>query len=298
MYRAFMYSQITSNKRKSIVLIVAFLILVVGLGLLIDASYESGGAITIIAVIYASVTAMVSYYSGDKMALWASGAREIKKEDSPELWRLVENLCIANGQPMPKVHLIDDDAPNAFATGRDPKTSSIAFTTGLIGRLDRAELEGVVAHELSHIKNYDIRVMTIVVVLVGVVAVMADLFLRISWGGGNRKREGGGIMLVIGLVAIILAPIIANLVKLAVSRRREYLADASGALLTRYPEGLARALEKISSYDGKMRHAHSATAHLFISNPFGQGGWAAGLLSTHPPAEKRIAALRQMGTTG
>lgn len=291
-----MYSQITSNKRKSVFLIVLFLILVIGLGLLIDASYESGGVITLIALVYAIVTALVSYYSGDKMALWASGAREIKKEDSPELWRLVENLCIANGQPMPKVHIIDDPAPNAFATGRDPKTSSVAFTTGLLQRLDRTELEGVVAHELSHIKNYDIRVMTIVVVLVGVVAVMADLFLRISWSGGNRKRDGGNFLLVLGLVAIILAPIIANLVKLAVSRRREYLADASGALLTRYPEGLAKALEKISAYEGPMKHAHSATAHMFISNPFGKGGWAAGLTSTHPPVEKRIAALRQMGT--
>jgi len=293
-----MYSQITSNKRKSILLIVIFLVLVVGLGLLIDAMYDSGGAITFIALAYGIVTALASYYSGDKMALWASGAREIKKEDSPELWRLVENLCIANGQPMPRVHLIDDPAPNAFATGRDPSRSSVAFTTGLLQRLDRTELEGVVAHELSHIKNYDIRVMTIVVVLVGVIAVMADIFLRISWhSGGNRKREGGGVLLVLGIVAIILAPIIANLVKLAVSRRREYLADASGALLTRYPEGLARALEKISAYEGPLKHAHSATAHLFITNPFGKGGWAAGLTSTHPPAEKRIAALRQMGTT-
>lgn len=293
-----MYSQITANKRKSILLIVIFLVLVIGLGLLIDAYYEAGGAVTLIALAYSVVTALVSYYSGDKMALWASGAREIKKEDSPELWRLVENLCIANGQPMPKVHIIDDPAPNAFATGRDPKTSSIAFTAGLLQRLDRTELEGVVAHELSHIKNYDIRVMTIVVVLVGVVAMMADLFLRISWSGsGGRKREGGGFLLILGIVAIILAPIIANLVKLAVSRRREYLADASGALLTRYPEGLARALEKISSYEAPLQHAHSATAHLFISNPFGKGGWAAGLTSTHPPVEKRVAALRQMGTT-
>jgi heat shock protein HtpX len=292
-----MYSQITANKRKSVLLIALFIGLVIGLGWLIDESYGGGGAITLIALAYALVSALVSYCSGDKMALWASGAREIKKEDSPELWRLVENLCIANGQPMPKVHIIDDPAPNAFATGRDPARSSVAFTTGLLQRLDRTELEGVVAHELSHIKNYDIRVMTIVVVLVGVVAVMADLFLRMSWSGGNRKREGGNVLMILGLVAIILAPLIANLVKLAVSRRREYLADASGALLTRYPEGLARALEKISSYEAPLRHAHSATAHLFIANPFGKGGWAAGLTSTHPPVEKRVAALRQMGTT-
>ena len=291
-----MYSQITSNKRKSVVLIAVFIALVLGLGWLIDEAYGGGGAITLIALAYSLVTALVSYYAGDKMALMASHAKEIRKEDSPELWRLVENLCIANGQPMPKVHIIDDPAPNAFATGRKPELASIAFTTGLLQRLDRTELEGVVAHELSHIKNYDIRVMTVVVVLVGLVAVMADLFLRLSWHGGGRKREGGGILLVLGLVAIILAPLIANLVKLAVSRRREYLADASGALLTRYPEGLARALEKISAYEGPLKNAHSATAHLFISNPFGRSGWAAGLLSTHPPAADRIAALRQMGT--
>jgi len=294
-----MYSQITSNKRKSILLIAVFLVMVVGLGLIIDAYYEGGGVITFIAIAYSLVTALVSYYAGDKMALMAAGAREIKKEDAPELWRLVENLCIADGIPMPKVHLIDDPAPNAFATGRDPSRSSVAFTTGLLQTLDRTELEGVVAHELSHIKNYDIRVMTIVVVLVGVIAVMANLFMRMSWysRGGNRRREGGGALLILGLVAIILAPVVANLVKLAVSRRREYLADASGALLTRYPEGLARALEKISGYDGALKHAGSATAHLYIANPFGKGGWAAGLFSTHPPAEKRIAALRQMGTT-
>ena len=293
-----MYSQIDSNKRKSIFLIGIFLVLVVGLGWLIDGYYGGGGAITLGAVAYSSVTALVSYYAGDKMALMSSGAREIKKEDAPELWRLVENLSIADGIPMPKVHIIDDPAPNAFATGRDPSRSSIAITTGLLERLDRTELEGVIAHELSHVKNYDIRVMTIVVVLVGVIAVMADLFMRISWhGGGNRKREGGGVLLIIGIVAIVLAPLIANLVKLAVSRRREYLADASGALLTRFPEGLARALEKISSYEAPMRRASSSTAHLFIANPFGKGGWLSGLASTHPPAEKRIAALRQMGTT-
>lgn len=293
-----MYSQITSNKRKSILLIGIFLVLVIGLGWLIDEYYGGGGAITLIALAYSLVTALVSYYAGDKMALMSSGAREIRKEDSPELWRLVENLCIADGIPMPKVHIIDDPAPNAFATGRDPSRSSIAFTTGLLERLDRTELEGVVAHELSHIKNYDIRVMTVVVVLVGVVAVMADLFMRISWHsrGGDRKRDGG-VLLILGIVAIVLAPLIANLVKLAVSRRREYLADASGALLTRFPEGLARALEKISSYEAPMRRASSSTAHLFIANPFGRAGWASQLASTHPPIEKRIAALRQMGST-
>lgn len=291
-----MYSQITSNKRKSVLLISFFVVFTIGFGYIMDAFFGGGGAITLLALAYAIVASIVSYYSGDKMALWSSGAREIKKEDSPELWRLVENLCIANGQPLPKIHLIEDAAPNAFATGRDPEHSSVAFTTGLLQTLDRAELEGVVAHELSHIKNYDIRVMTIVVVLVGVIAVMTDVFLRLSWSGGDRKR-GNGIMLIIGIVAIIMAPLIANLVKLAVSRRREYLADASGALLTRFPEGLASALEKISTYKGKVKQAHSATAHLFIANPFGGKGWVAGLTSTHPPVEKRIEVLRQMGKT-
>ncbi len=291
-----MYSQIASNKRKSVLLIAFFVALVLGIGYLIDQYYEAGGSVIVIALVYALVTALVSYYAGDKVALWSSGAREIKMNDAPELWRVVENLAIANGQPMPKVHVIDDAAPNAFATGRDPKRASIAVTTGLLQRLDRTELEGVIAHELSHIKNYDVRVMTMVVVLVGVVAVMTDIFFRISLRGGDRKKNGD-ILMVLGIVAIILAPLIANLVKLAISRRREYLADASGALLTRYPEGLAKALEKISAYGAPMRNPKSATAHLYISNPFGQSGWAAGLFSTHPPVEKRIAALRQMGTT-
>lgn len=294
-----MYSQISSNKRKSVFLIAFFLALVIGLGWFLDRAYGGGGGIALIALAYSLVTALVSYYAGDRMALLGAGAKEIRKEDAPELWRLVENLCIANGQPMPKVHLIDDPAPNAFATGRDPSRASLAFTTGLLQRLDRTELEGVVAHELSHVRNYDIRVMTIVVVLVGVVAIMADLFLRLSWfAGGDRKRENGnGVLMILGLVAVLLAPLVASLVQLAVSRRREYLADASGALLTRHPEGLARALEKIASYQQPMRHAGSATAHLYIANPFGKGGWLAGLTSTHPPVEKRIAALRKMGTT-
>lgn len=292
-----MYSQITSNKRKTVILIAAFVVLILGLGGIIDTYYDAGGGIIVLAFIYASVTALVSYYAGDKMALMASGAKQIKKEDAPELWRVIENLCIANGQPLPKIYVIEDEAPNAFATGRTPETSSVAFTTGLLKRLDRTELEGVAAHELSHIKNYDIRVMTIVVVLVGVIAFLSDIFFRISLHGRGDSKKGGAVILALGLIAIILAPIIANIVKLAISRRREYLADASGSLLTRYPEGLARALEKISSYEQPMRHAHSATAHLYIANPFGPKGFMAGLFSTHPPVEKRIAALRQMGTS-
>lgn len=294
-----MYSQIDSNKRKSWLLIAVFIALIAALGWLIDRYYEGGGAITVIALLYSVVTALVSYYAGDKIALMSAGAKQIKKEQGPELWNVVENLCIANGQPMPKIYVIEDGAPNAFATGRTPETASIAFTTGLLAKLNRTEVEGVAAHELSHVKNYDTRVMTIVVVLVGVVAVMADLFMRMRWYGGRRRndREGGGVLLILGVIAIILAPIVANLIKLAISRRREYLADASGALLTRYPEGLASALEKIAATDYPMVSASSATAHLYINNPFGSGSRFSNLFSTHPPIQDRIKALKQMTVT-
>lgn len=295
-----MYSEIASNKRRSWVLIALFIILIGIVGYVIDFYFEAGGVIVFIAIGYSIVSALVSFYAGDKVALGVAGAKPIEKKDAPELFRLVENLCITGGQPMPKVYIIQDEAPNAFATGRDPEHSSVAFTTGLIRSLDRAELEGVVAHELSHIKNYDIRTMTIVVVLVGTVALMTDIFLRMSlFGGrGRDRKEGGGIMLVIGIVLIVLAPIIAQVIKLAVSRQREYLADASGALLTRYPDGLARALEKISATAEPMKKASTATAHLFISSPFGKKkGMLTGLFATHPPADDRVRRLREMIST-
>ena len=295
-----MYSQITSNKRRSAFLIVFFVAFVAGLGYLIDEYYDAGGAILIFALLYAGITAAVSYFSGDKVALWSAGAKQVSKDQAPELYRAVENLCIADGIPTPKIYVIDDPAPNAFATGRKPELASIAFTTGLLERLDRTELEGVAAHELSHVKNYDTRLMAVVVVLVGVVAAVTNLFLRVSfWGGGRRgrDREGGGLILVLGLVGIILAPIVAQLIQLAISRRREYLADASGALLTRYPEGLAKALEKIAQYEQPMRRTSTATAHLFFNSPFGSGHRLANLFSTHPPIQDRINALRQMDIT-
>ena len=295
-----MYSQITSNKRRSWLLIVVFVAFVAGLGYLLDQYYEAGGSILVIALLYSLVTAAVSYYAGDKMALWSAGAKLIEKKDAPDLYRVVENLCIADGIPTPKIYVINDPAPNAFATGRKPELASIAFTTGLLQRLDKAELEGVAAHELSHVKNYDTRVMAIVVVLVGVVAVMTNLFLRVSfWGGGRRRgdREGGGLIMILGIVGLILAPIVAQLIQLAISRRREYLADSSGALLTRFPEGLARALEKIAAYESPMARASTATAHLYISSPFGSGHRLANLFSTHPPIAERIKALRQMEIT-
>ena len=293
-----MYSAIDSNKRKSWLLLGASILLIVGVGWLIDEYYGGNGAIIVIAVIYSLISALITYYSGDKIALWTNRAKLVEKKDAVELYRLVENLCIANGQPQPKIYVINDPAPNAFATGRDPEHASIAFTTGLLERLDRTELEGVTAHELSHVKNYDIRIMTIVAVLVGSITIMVDLFFRARWhGGSDRDRKAAGLMLIFFILALLLAVIAANLIKLAVSRKREYLADASGALLTRYPEGLAKALEKIGGYAQPMKNAKSSTAHLFIGDPFGgkTAGFIAGLFSTHPPIAERIRILREIG---
>lgn len=291
-----MYSEITSNVRRSWLLIAVFVALVLGLGWFLDRYYNGGGGIFVIALVWSLISTLVSWYAGDKIALATSGAKLISHEQAPELYHLVENLCIASGTSTPKIYVIDDPAPNAFATGRDPEHASIAFTTGLLRLLDRTELEGVAAHELSHVKNYDIRVMTLVVVLVGTVALISDLFLRsfLFRGRDRNSREGGGILAILGIVLIVLSPIIANLIKLAVSRRREFLADASGALLTRYPEGLARALEKISANKQPLAHASQATAHLFFANPFGKDGTVAHLFSTHPPVEERIKKLREM----
>ncbi len=272
-----------------------FLVVVIALGWIIAQAYNSP-AILYLAVIIAIVQALISYYSGDKIALAVSRAREIKKRNNPELWNVVENLTIADGLPMPRVYIIDDPAPNAFATGRDPNHSSVAVTTGLLERLNKTELEGVIAHELSHVKNYDIRLSMIVVVLVGVIALISDFFIRIRFwfGGGDDRNEGGGYWAIIAIVAAILAPIVATLIQLAISRKREFLADSSGALLTRYPEGLASALEKISQYKQPMRNVSSATSHLFISSPFGKSGYFGKIFSTHPPIEERVAKLRQM----
>ena len=270
---------------------------IVGLAWLIGAVNGLDGASSIaFGFLFATIYSTVSYYISASVALTVSGAKEITKSQAPELFTMVENLCIANGQPMPRMYVIDDASPNAFATGRDPEHASIAFTTGIVQILTREELEGVAAHELSHIKNYDIRVMTIVVVLVGLITLIADLLLHARFG--NRDREGNpAVFLIVGLLLAILSPIVGQLIQLAISRQREYLADASGALLTRYPEGLARALEKISASSQPLEHANHATAHLYISNPFGAEGRSKmnNLFSTHPPVEKRVARLREMG---
>jgi heat shock protein HtpX len=244
-----------------------------------------------------------SFWFSDKLAIKAAGAVPIKKADNPELWNMVENLSITAGLPMPKVHIIDDAAPNAFATGRNPKHAAIAVTTGIMQMLNKQELEGVLAHELSHIGNRDILVMSVAVVLVGFIAILADMMGRMAMFGSmnNNNKEGGHpLVIVMGIVIMLLGPLAAQLMQMAVSRKREFLADASGALLTRYPEGLASALEKIGGYSQPMKRANSATAHMFITNPFGSNSKAkAGkmmrkMFSTHPPMEERVAMLRGM----
>lgn len=296
------YNQITSNKRKSILLIVIFIILIIFLGWIFGELTEFGYGGLIIAVFIAVGMSLFGYFSGDKVALWTAGAKEITSEQNPYVYRMVENLCITAGLPKPKVHLINDPAINAFATGRDPEHASIAISTGAVEKLENEELEGVIAHELSHIKNYDVRLMTLVVIFVGIIALLSNWFFRISiFGGGSRggSRKGGNVQLIImvvGLVLLIFAPIIAQLIKLAVSRKREFLADASGVLLTRFPEGLSNALQKIGADNQPLRRANNATAHLYISNPFGKKAFKglAKLFSTHPPIKERIAALSKM----
>ncbi|MCL5775220.1 MAG: M48 family metallopeptidase, partial [Patescibacteria group bacterium] len=263
------YENISKNKRESWLLIGIFLIIISLLGWAFSLRFGDA-RILYFAVGFSIFSSFISYYFSDSITLAISGATEVDRRANPELYRLVENLCIAGGLPTPKIYIIDDTAPNAFATGRDPKHAVVCFTTGILQKLEKPELEGVVAHELSHIGNYDIRVMTLVVVLVGTITLLADWFMRASFFGGRRRssdREGGqlgALLAVLSIILVILSPIIATLIKLAVSRKREFLADASGALLTRYPEGLARALEKISKDTEPLEAANKATAHIYI----------------------------------
>lgn len=292
------YSEITSNKRKTALLITFFLALIIGLGFVFSQAYDSPGLLPLAVIISVSMS-LISYFYSDKIVLSMSKAKEIKRIEDPELYRTVENLSIAAGLPTPKIYLIDDSAPNAFATGRNPKNAVVAITTGLRDKLTKPELEGVMAHELSHIGNYDIRLSTIIVVLVGVVALLSDWMLRAHIFGGKRDRENNQIIMIVGIVLAILSPIAATLIQLAVSRKREYLADASAALLTRYPEGLAGALRKISADHEPLEVANKATAHLYIVSPLkdhkkdGVGKFAS-LFQTHPPIEERIARLEKM----
>jgi heat shock protein HtpX len=292
------YEHIESNKRRTFFLIILFIIIVGALGYFLSQWFAWGWTGIILISLFAIIFPIISYYNSDKMALAVSGAKPAKKPEHAHLINVVEGLAIAAGIKAPKVYVIESKAPNAFATGRDPEHSAIAVTTGLLEKLDRYELEGVVAHEMSHIGNYDIRVMTIVVMLVGIIAIMSNVFMRSMWFGGGRSnnRNSGGnlgaILLIVGIVLAILSPLIAQLIKLAVSRKREYLADASGAKLTRHPDGLASALRKIASDTNQLKTATNATAHLFISNPFKKKG--SSLWSTHPPIKERIKRLEEM----
>lgn len=292
-----LYTQVDKNVRKTWFLITVFLVFIIGLGYVFSYNLREP-TILYGAVFFSFLMSFISYWYSDKIALAINRAREIKHEENPELFHIVENLCITAGLPMPKIYLIDEMAPNAFATGRDTKHAVIAVTAGLVEKLNRSELEGVIAHELSHVGNRDILLATVVVVLVGFVALLSDWFLRFSFFGGRRSRdrEGGQIGAILALVGIILAilsPLIAILIQLAISRKREFLADADGALLTRYPEGLASALEKIAVDPHQLNVANKATAHLYIANPF-KGKRISTLFMTHPPIEERVKALREM----
>jgi heat shock protein HtpX len=290
-----MYSEIAANKRKTVfimVIFVAFVALVIWLFSLWWGG-DNSHAIFYGGLIGSAMYALFTYYAGAKMALSVNRAQQIQKKDNPRLWRMVENLAITEGLPMPQVYIMNDPAPNAFATGRDPKHSAVCVTTGLMDIMDDQELQGVLAHELSHIKNYDIRVSMIAFALTAVISLLADLILHWFWFRDND--DNNPLFFVLGLVAAIIAPLVATMIQLAISRQREYLADASGALATRYPEGLADALVKIGQTGSTLRRQNTSTAHLFFANPLKKGGLA-GLFSTHPPIEDRVKRLRSMGS--
>ncbi len=292
---ATLYTHQGQNIRKTWLLMTSFFIIVVLIGFIFARIYDNA-SILFIFVIFSVVMNIVSYWYSDKIALSLAKAHPATREQYFDLYNSVENMAITAGLPMPKVYVIEDPSPNAFATGRNKNHAVIAVTTGLLSIMNKTELEGVIAHEMSHIGNKDMLVSTVAVVLVGFVAIVSDMMVRMSIFGGNRdEREGNGIVMIIGIVVAILAPIAATLIQLAISRKREYLADASGALLTRYPEGLASALEKISQYGRPMQVQSNAIAHLYIANPKGSGKFAkkiGNLFMTHPPVEERINRLR------
>lgn len=304
---ATVYTQQSSNVRKTWFLMTVFLVIIVILGYFISYYYQNS-VILYVAIIFSLLMNVASYWFSDKIVLSMSGAKEAKHDEYTELYHIVENLSITAGLPMPKIYIMNEPAPNAFATGRNKEHAVVAVTTGLLQILNKNELEGVIAHELSHIGNRDILLQTVIVVLVGFVSILANMFMRGSFGRGrSRDSDGGkagGILVIVGIVLVILAPIFTKLIQLAISRKREFLADASGVLLTRYPEGLANALQKISQAGIPMQNANNATAHLFISDPFSKSNFGnqsniksskfVGLFSTHPPVPERIKAI--MGT--
>ena len=298
-----MYEQISRNKWKSVALIAFFIGFIFLLTWFFEYVTGWGRGGLVLAVIVSMGMALVGYYSSDKIVLAISRAHPATKEEYPYLYNVVEGLAIAAGIPAPKCYVIDDTAPNAFAAGRKPQTAVICVTTGILEKLNRVELEGVIAHEMSHIKNYDVRLQTLVVVMAGIVALLSDWMLRtFMWGGGRRRGRGrggdgaaGGILVLVGLALAVLSPLIATIIQLAVSRKREFLADANGAMLTRYPAGLASALRKISADTEPLEAANKATAHLYIVNPLKNiKSGVNRLFSTHPPIEERIAALEKM----
>jgi heat shock protein HtpX len=287
-----MYSQIAANKRKTFFIIFIFLLFVAAIDWLFSLQFGNQPTLFIGVVIGSLIYTLITYYAGSKMALAVNGAQEIEKKDNPRLWNIIENLAITDGLPMPKVYIMDDPAPNAFATGRDPNHAAVCATSGLLDIMTDTELQGVFAHEMGHVKNYDIRVSMIAFALTAVISLIADIILRMTWFR-NNDRETPPILYAAGIVAAILAPLVATLIQLAISRSREYLADATGALTTRYPEGLASALEKIGKVGSATRRQNTATAHLFFASPL-KGHSLASLFSTHPPIEDRIARLREM----
>lgn len=286
-----MYKAIAANKRNTILIMAVFVGIISAIGWAVS-YYYGNTSITYFVIGGAAVYAIIQYFLASKLAVAMTGAKEIKKRDNPRFYRIVENLAITTGMNTPKVYIIDDPAPNAFATGRDPKHAIVAATTGLIEIMDDNELEAVMAHEMGHVQNYDIRVSMIAFGLVSAIGILSDIVIRMMFFGDSRNNNSNPIMLVVGIIVIILAPIIAVIVQMAISRQREYLADASGAMTTRNPEALASALGKLGTYGRPMRHQSTATAHLFFSNPM-KPGFFSKLFSTHPPLEERIARLRK-----
>ncbi len=296
------YSNISSNKWKTWLLMIGFMVFFLAVSIILGRALGYGLSFVGIMLVFSGLITFFSYYNSDKLVLATSGAKPATKEEYRDLYLAVENLSIAAGIPMPKVYVIQDASLNAFATGRDPKHAAVAATTGILQLLSKSELEGVIGHELSHIKNYDTRLMSIVAILVGSLAILSDVFFRSLWLGNlsnDRDNKGNALFMVLALAMAILAPLIATIIQLSVNRKREFLADADGALLTRYPDALASALEKIASDRHPLKHASSATAHLYIENPFKADSkpkvsWLAKLFLTHPPVEERIKILREM----
>jgi len=290
-----MYSQIAANKRKTVIIMALFVLVAGGLAWLFTKMFNSPPSVFYGVLIGSAIYALISYLSSSRVALAVSGAAEIEQKNNPRLWRIVENLAITDGLPMPRVFIIEDPAPNAFATGRNPRNAAVCATTGLLDMMTDTELQGVFAHEMGHVKNYDIRVSMVAFALVAVIGLLADIMLRLTWFRDNDDNNSNQVFFIIGIVAAILAPLIAVIIQLAISRQREYLADATGALTTRYPQGLESALAKIGQAGSTMQKQNTATAHLFFANPLKKHSLA-GLFSTHPPIKDRITRLKQMET--